>query len=431
MLSRRIQPMLWLSMAISVPFATNARAQDTAPDPLITTTGIAVTTRSTFEHQRRPEILRMFEENVYGETPSTHLPLHIVSVTKDETALRGMAIRKQINVSIGEQGKIVMHILLYRPKSASRPVPVIVGLNFAGNQTINPDPGIAFSPVWVPDKDIVTGPIANERAPHKRVMPDERSRGAAAAQWQVEMLVKRGYGLATMYAGDVDPDFDGALGLGVRPLFFRDNQRLPEAETWGAIGAWAWAMSRIVDVLADEQGIDPQGFIAFGFSRFGKAALWASAQDTRFAVTLSNESGQAGATLSRNGKGESIDHMMLAFPYWFSPNYQHYLGRIAQMPVDGDLLLSLIAPRALYIGSAIADPFSDPEGEFLAARSVSRVYALYGLKGVDQAEMPGLSQSIGDRVAYHVRPGGHDVTAYDWQQYLNFADRQLSKFPSR
>jgi hypothetical protein len=190
-------------------------------------------------------------------------------------------------------------------------------------------------------------------------------------------------------------------------------------------------MSRIIDVVSADPTVDPNGFIAFGFSRFGKTAFWAAAQDKRFALVISNESGQAGASLSHRKQGESVDHLMLAFPYWFCANYQHYLGRVQDLPVDGHLLLALIAPRPLYVGSAIDDPFSDPEGEFLAAKAVTPVYALYGKTGITDAKMPALEHPIGDVVAYHVRHGGHDVTAYDWGQYLNFSDRQFKLVPER
>jgi hypothetical protein len=238
-------------------------------------------------------------------------------------------------------------------------------------------------------------------------------------------MVARGYGLATIYGGDIEPDYIAGIGYGIRPLFFAGTQSLPAANDWGAIGAWAWGMSRVIDVLSKDPAVDTKGFIAFGFSRFGKTALWAAAQDQRFALVISNESGQAGATLSHREQGEPIDHLMLAFPYWFCANYQHFLGRVQNLPVDGHLLLALIAPRPLYVGSAAADPFSDPEGEFLAAKAVSPVYALYGETGITNAVMPALEHPIGDAVAYHVRRGGHDVTVYDWKQYLDFADRRL------
>jgi hypothetical protein len=344
----------------------------------------------------------------------------------DALALHGQARRIQITLAVGQNGERIWHLLQYMPANARGPVPVFIGLNFDGNQTVDEDPGINLTPVWIPDPELKKLRLAKELSRHVLISPSAASRGAAASQWQVQKILARGYGLATMYAGDIEPDFAGGIGYSIRPLMFTGTQSLPASDDWGAIGAWAWGMSRIVDILSEDPTVDPKGFIAFGFSRFGKTALWAAAQDKRFAAVISNESGQAGATLSHRQVGESIDHLMLAFPYWFCANYQHYLGRVQSLPVDGHLLLSLIAPRPLYVASAIDDPFSDPEGEFLAARAASRVYALYGEKGIAQATMPALEHPIGDTVAYHVRRGGHDVTIYDWEQYLDFADREVS-----
>jgi len=395
------------------------------PDPLVLQSGDAVHNRDDFEQQRRPEILRLFEENVYGKTPTTSLPMRILRTEVDAHALHGLARRTQIVLAVGPNGERIWHLLQYMPAKARGPVPVFIGLNFDGNQSVEADPGIDLNPVWVPDPALQKLHLAKEHSVHVRLTPEATSRGAAASQWQVEKIVARGYGLATVYSGDIEPDFIGGIGYGIRPLSFTGTQSLPAADEWGAIGAWAWGMSRIVDVLSTDPAVDPEGFIAFGFSRFSKTALWAAAQDKRFAFVISSESGQAGATLSHRQIGESTDHLMLAFPYWFCANYQRYLGSVQSLPVDGHLLLSLVAPRPLYIGSAIDDPFSDPEGEFLAAKAVSPLYALYGKAGITDANMPALDHSIGDTVAYHERRGGHDVTAYDWEQYLNFADRQL------
>jgi hypothetical protein len=404
------------------------QAQDEAwPNPLVLQSGVVVRSRAEFEQQRRGELLHLFEENIYGRTPSTSLPVSVLRTEIDEHALHGLARRKQITLAVGPHGERTWHLLQYLPAHASGPVPVIIGLNFEGNQSVDPDPGIDLNPVWTPDPALKNLPLAKELAAHVQRTADASTRGSDASQWQVEKIVERGYGLATIYAGDIEPDFNGGIGYGIRPLFFSNTQRLPMADGWGAIGAWAWGMSRVIDVLSNDPSVDKNHLIAFGFSRFGKTALWAAAQDQRFALVISNESGQAGATLSHRKQGEPIDHLMLAFPYWFCANYQHYLGHAEDLPVDGHLLLALIAPRPLYIGSAIADPFSDPEGEFLAAKAVSSVYALYGQTGITDAAMPALEHPVGGTVMYHVRSGGHDVTAYDWEQYLDFIDRQLKR----
>jgi len=406
--------------------AQQVAAHDAAwPDPLVLQDGVAVHDGDTFERERRPEILHMFEENVFGRTPQVSLPVQVVASETDDNALGGLARRSQITIAVGLRGERTWHLLIYLPAAALGPVPVVVGLNFDGNQTVSADPGIRLYPVWKTDPELAGTPLAKELCGHTLAIPDATSRGSAASQWQVEMLLRRGYALATLYAGDIEPDFISGMGYGVRPLFMENGQAVPRADDWGAIGAWAWGMSRIVDVISADPKIDAHRIIGFGFSRFGKTALWASAQDRRFAITLSNESGQAGATLSHRQVGESIDHLMLAFPYWFCANYQHFLGNTRGLPVDGHLLLSLIAPRPLYVGSALADPFSDYLGEFFAAKAVTPVYALFGEAGLPDLLKPPINQSIGATVGYHLRPGGHDVTAFDWERYLDFADRQF------
>jgi hypothetical protein len=414
-----------LPLLISVSLSAPAQArQGEEAAPAILRTGQREAIRSVEEFRyRREEIFTLFEENVYGKTPSEVLPLEIRQI-KMGTALNGKAIRKQIEFTIGTTPFRRCHLLLYLPAHSSGPVPVIVGLNFAGNHTVSSDTGIFLTPEWVINPEAGVR-MANELSPHTLQVPAESTRGSAASQWQVEEILNQGFGLATMYAGDIEPDFLGGIGYSIRALF-SSQASVPKADSWGAIGAWAWGMSRIVDVLTQDVEVDSKHLTAFGFSRFGKTALWAAAQDQRFAAVLSNESGQAGATLSRREVGESIDHLMLAFPYWFSPNYQRYLGNAQSLPVDGHMLLALIAPRPLYVGSAAKDPFSDPEGEFLSAKAVSEVYKLYGQAGITERAMPPLNHPIGDgALRYHVRPGGHDVTAYDWQQYLGFLSLQF------
>jgi hypothetical protein len=402
-------------------FALQAQ-KDTAawPDPLIMADGRSVHTAEEFTRFRRPEILDLFARQVYGVTPAIKIPsrVHIDSV---EPALAGLAIRKQVTLSFGDRDQVKAPLLLDLPAHAAKPPGVFVGLNFGGNQTVDADPGVSLAPVWLRDPALDGVLLAKELSGHVRGLAAQETRGSAAAQWQVRMILQHGFGLATVYAGDFDPDFVAGIGYGVRPLFFTANQRLPEADGWGALGAWAWGMSRVLDYLQQDHDVDSSRIIAFGHSRMGKAAVWAAAQDTRFAAVISNNSGQGGVTLSHRKVGESIDHLILAFPYWFCPNYAHYLGRVDALPVDGHLLLALIAPRPVYVASGENDPYSDPEGEFLAARAVSPVYRLFGKEGVEQREQPPLNHPIGGEVRYHVRTGGHDVTAFDWEQYLLFA----------
>jgi hypothetical protein len=398
------------------------------PDALVLHNGARVQSAQKFVTQRRPEILHDLEENVYGRTPPQALRFdaHVTSV--DRSSLEGIAVRKQVTLTFGAgPDRRDLHLLIYLPAHSTTPVPIFVGLNFNGNQTVNADPGIDLNDVWVPDPALKGVPLANELAGHVKRKAADDSRGASASEWPVEEILKAGYGLATLYAGDIEPDFAAGIGYGVRPLFFKAGQALPEADDWGAIGAWAWGMSRIVDYLDGDPDIDPHAIIAIGHSRFGKTALWAAAQDQRFTLVISNESGQGGATLSHRQIGESMSHLNIAFPYWFCANYHHFTGRTEQLPVDGHLLLAMIAPRPLFVASAEADPFSDPQGEFLAAVAASDVYRLFGKEGISATTKIELGKPVGKSLRYYVRPGGHDIRLQDWKQYIEFANEAFGR----
>lgn len=392
-------------------------------DPLQFSNGRPVTTAREWTQKRRPEIERLFEENVFGRTPmNAKIPLRANVVEMDRHALNGRAIRKQIDLCFTAKGVDgpKMRLLLYLPAHTRHRSAVILGLNFSGNQTVLDDPVIQLTPIWSKPKP-ATAPV--------RLLPEEKTRGSQTQEWQVEKVLARGYGLATVYYGDIEPDFNNEIQHSVRQLFLRPGQANPDADEWGAIGAWAWGLSRAVDYLVTDKDINPQQITVTGHSRLGKTADWAAAQDERFAAVLSTESGKAGQSPSRREIGETVQHLEHSFSYWFCANYAKWVGHDQEIPADGNLLLSLIAPRPLYVASAVLDQWSDPRGEFISAVSASRVYNLLGKQGLaPDAVMPAVDQPIfaGD-VAYHIRAGKHDVTAFDWDHYLDFLDLHFGK----
>jgi hypothetical protein len=385
----------------------------TLPELLVLENGKPVRDAATWKKLRTPEILKLYESRIYGRTPAKSIKSRYELVSTDTSALGGKAVRKQITVHFSDkEDGPRMDLLLYLPAGARKPVPAFVGLNFTGNHTVSVDPGINLGRVWVKGA---------------RKTADDKARGSAVGRWPVETILSRGYALATANYNDIEPDFLGGIQHGIRPLFFRPGQAEPASDEWGALGAWAWGMSRVVDYLQTDKDVDSGSIALIGHSRIGKAALWAGAQDPRFAIVISNDSGEGGAALSRRNFGETVERLNSHFPHWFCANYRQYSNHADQLPVDQHMLLALIAPRPLYVASAEEDLHSDPRGEFLSAVAAGPVYKLFGKPGLGTDQMPPVNRPVGDTIRYHIRTGKHDVTAYDWDQYLNFADSNLHR----
>ena len=389
------------------------------PDPLLTLDGQKVADAKTWQEKRRPEVLELFRKHIYGRSPARpeQISAHVKEI--DKTVFGGKGTRKQVTIHLANGAKHVdLDLLLYLPNNVKGPVPVFLGLNFMGNHSIAADPAIFLSKTkWFRNKE--ESGYANNRA-------TEKSRGSSAGRWPLEMILDRGFGLATVYYGDIDPDYHDGFKNGVHGLFESGDQKRPD-DAWGTISAWAWGLSRVMDYFETDEDIDRLRVVVFGHSRLGKTALWAGAQDPRFAIVISNNSGCGGAALSKRCFGETLAVMNHVFPHWNCENCKQYNNNEAALPLDQHMLVALAAPRPVYVASAAGDLWADPKGEFLAAKNAEGVYALFGKQGLGTDAVPQPDKSVGNYIGYHLRNGGHDITAFDWQQYLDFAEKHFAK----
>lgn len=391
----------------------------TLPDPLTMADGTRVTTPEQWREKRHPELLELFREHVFGKSPARHAGTRWEVASTKADALGGKATRKEITVFFtGKAEGPTMTILLYVPSGVKGRVPVFVSPNFKGNHSTNLEPDVAISKRWLETR-------SGEAA---KVVPAEVQRGEQLSRWPMESIIARGYAVATVWYGDIEFDAPTGWKTSLRAALSPQGAETEwKGDDWGAIGAWSYGLSRVLDYLETDDLIDAKRAIVLGHSRLGKTALWAGASDERFAMVISNNSGEGGAALARRNFGETTAIINKSFPHWFCGNYKQYGKAEEKLPVDAHELIALAAPRPVYIASAMEDLWADPKGEFLAGKHAEPVYKLFGKAGLGVEEQPPAEHPVGEIIGYHLRTGKHDVTLYDWERYMDFADRHFGR----
>jgi hypothetical protein len=401
--SRLTSLYLLVALAFMLANASFATAQDkyptdpsmraySLPDPLVTSSGQPVTTTKQWTSVRRPELLELFRTHVYGRVPTTSYEKSFEVMHEDPKAMNGAATLRQVAIRIARgDHSLVIHVNLFLPNQAKEPVPAFVLICNRGPENI------------------------------------DAARQTKSEFWPAEEGIAHGYAMAAFLNSDVDPDRHDGFHDGIHGLL--DEQPRP-ADAWGTIAAWAWGASRILDYLETVPQVNAQQVAVIGHSRGGKTALWAAAEDQRFALAVSNDSGCGGASLSRRrfAGREQVARIVSAFPHWFCSNFKKYADHEDDLPIDQHELIALIAPRAVAVGSASEDLWADPRGEFLSIVHATPVYALFGHQALGITSMPPIGDAIhGDLAHYHLRPGKHNLTLTDWQHYWTFADRVFNK----
>jgi len=370
----------------------------TLPDPLVLQNGKPVNNAKTWVKQRRPEILKLYETEIYGRVPITAPKVKWQSTDVDFRALGGAAVHKHIVGRIGGGTNAPrLNVSLFLPADANARVPVVLHLQFFGGAPANTNANTSTN----------------------------SSRQRSSENGPLSDILAQGYGYATFRYTEIEGDSrTNNLNL-VRKLALAPGQVGPAPDEWGTITAWAWGASRVLDYLETDRAVDAKRVAILGHSRLGKTALWAGARDPRFALVFASCSGELGASLARRDWGETVDDVAANFPWWLARNFQKYSGHWNEMPVDSHLLIALNAPRPVFVTGGTQDQWADPHGMFLAQVAAGPVYRLLGKNDLGVAEMPLDTPLISGELGFHYHTGGHTITPEDWKAFLEFADRHL------
>lgn len=387
-----------------------------AAPPIFEAFGGAAPTAAQWEMQEAPRLRRAFAAHVYGVMPDASATQVLAHKVVDAAAFGGLGVLEEYRIEaeatfggvtrsthdVAPGGLVVD---LVTPAGAKGPTPVIVMETFCARWNAIPHPGVS-RPADAGGE--MRGPMASVAT---------FVFGRYICTPPIEEILKRGYGVAAIYPGDIVPDSEkeGLAALRTLSAGYGDD-----ATRWGAIAAWAWIFSRTTDVLEANSRVDGNGIILWGHSRYGKAALVAAAYDPRIDAVISHQSGTGGASLNKHKKGESVKRITEAYPHWFAETYAAAAGREEDMPIDQHQLLALVAPRPVLLGNARRDVWSDPSGAFRAARAADPVYKLLGSPGLTQASLRNFDPKAD--LSYWIRPGTHGVVKEDWPAFLDFLD---------
>jgi hypothetical protein len=385
-------------VSMALPKVSARHAGETASPP-IDTAGL---TRTGWE-AGRADLLDAFQREVYGAWPDTGPATVTGHAVIAEAAYGGIGRIEEYELDLAGFTSRLATVL---PTAADGPVPVIVLQMFCGNR-----PALGWQ----------EGVSGNANAPNCEPggfasFLTRQIFGRHIMEPPVADILAHGYALAFVYPGDVVPDRAEAARNALDRLS-------PDAET-GAIAAWAWVYSRVVDVLYRDDRFDNDRIAVWGHSRNGKSALLAGVFDERIDLVIAHQAGTGGTTLTRSGDGESVAQITDSYPHWFSDRYASYAGREEDIPVDQHQLIALLAPRPLLIGGAWRDQWSDPDGSFRAARGADPVYALYGSEGLTRDRLGDFDPQAD--LALFMRRGLHGVNAADWENFLAFLDAHFA-----
>ena len=403
-------------LSAEFPAVSQLEPQAELPDPLKMFNGTKVTSKEQWQTARRPELKQFFQHYMYGFLPPKPAEYDAVA-SEPKECLGGKATMRQVTIKfVKPELKQQLHVLLIAPAKTKSP-PVFIGMNFCGNHAVIDDPSVELPKSWVYAR---CEGAENERA-------TDKGRGTQKDTWNAELIVDRGYALATFYSGDIDPD-TADFSDGIAPAYYKAGPTMPAADDPGAIACWAWGFHRVVDYLSDTPGlVDPQRIAVVGHSRNGKTALLAAAMDDRIALAIPSQAGCGGTAPSRGTVGESVKRINTSFPHWFCDEFTQFNDNPALLPFDQNCLVALCAPRPVLFSNAQEDTWANPDGQFEVLKAAEPVYKLFGTDGLADAKAPEMSKLVGGRLGYFIRPGKHSMTKTEWEAYLEFADKHLQK----